>query len=244
MFGNCSRFRISGMYSEEYFLELFKDEETENLRRRYSTEDLSDNAKAAMHSVLKSRGFDDTSLAVLATEARKAAYRQTKGTKECDYCGSSARFSPVLDDGQRFCNVTCLQNARLMEISEDIPKEEIFQHACRIKEGACPGCSCSKSKVEARKSYRIWSVVHISVFSTQTRICCHSCARKENFRSLMFCAAFGWWGFPWGVGITPVQIISNIVEMFKSRSGAKPSDDLLQAARINLAAKRLEEANA
>jgi hypothetical protein len=225
------------MYPKEYFLERFKTEETDELLRRYATTDLADEAKEAILSLLHSRGVDNSKLQSLVVQARKSAYRETKGTSECDFCGSSARFSALLDGGQRFCSKNCLRNARLMEVSEDISEETIFQHACRIKESPCPLCQQLSSKTEVRRYYRVWSIGILTSWVKRTHICCLSCARKTNFGSLIFCTLFGWWGIPWGLIITPAQIFANISEMFKSRSESPPSEELIQAARLDLAAK-------
>jgi hypothetical protein len=225
------------MYPKEYFLEQFKAEETDELLRRYATSDLADEAQEAILSLLQTRGVDNSKLQPLVIQARKAAYRQTKGTRKCDFCGSSAIFSAILDEGQRFCTKTCLRNARLLEVSEDIPKEVILQHAHKIKEGPCPLCKQSSSKTEARYYYRVWSVVVLTSWIKRTHICCFSCGRKTNFGSFVFCILFGWWGFPWGLIITPAQIIANIAEMFRPRFKSTPSDELIQAARLDLAAK-------
>jgi len=229
------------MYPKEYFLERFKEEETDELLRRYATADLADEAKEAILALLQARGVESSSLPPLVIQARKAAYRQTKGTRECDFCGNSARFSAILDEGQRFCSKACLRNARLLEISEDIPTETIFQHACRIKESPCPVCQRSSSKTEVRFYYRVWSIIALTSWVKKKHICCLSCGRKTNFGSLVFCTLFGWWGVPWGIIITPAQIISNIAEMFRPRSEPAPSEYLIQAARLELAAQRYKQ---
>jgi predicted house-cleaning noncanonical NTP pyrophosphatase (MazG superfamily) len=224
------------MYSKEFFVERFQNEETEDLLNRYTTGDLTDSAKEAVLQILKKRGFSEERLWTLAKQARKASYRQTKGTKECDFCGNSARFSKVIDAGQRFCSTTCLQNARLLEISEDIPDEEIEKYAYNLKNGECPKCHKILSKVEVRKFYNVWSAVIFTRWTKQTHVCCKSCGREKNVWSIIFCLLFGWWGIPWGLFATPIQIISNAVEIFNSRNDdPSPSDELLQVARIKLA---------
>ncbi|WP_052941288.1 hypothetical protein [Chromobacterium subtsugae] len=199
--------------------------------------DLTDEAKEAIRSLLQSRGLDESILPPLALAARKAAYRQTKGWMECDFCGSWAGRSAVVDGGQRFCRQACLREARLLEISEDIPTDMIFQHACRIKQGSCSLCKKASSTTEVRPYYRVWSIGILTRWTKRTHICCHSCGRKTNFACLIFSFAFGWWGMPWGLIITPAQIISNLAEMFRSRADATPSDALLRAARLDLASK-------
>jgi hypothetical protein len=225
------------VYPKEYFLERFQNDATEDLLHRYASEDLAEEAKEAILALLKTRGIEDSRLQPLVHQARKAAYRRTKGTNECDFCGSSARFSALIDEGQRFCSKACLRNARLLEVSEDISNEDIHAHAFRIKNGACPECQQSESKTEVRRYYRVWSAIVLTQWTNRTHICCHSCGRKTNFGSLVFCTLFGWWGLPWGLIMTPAQILANITEMFRPKANPTPSDELLQAARIDLAAK-------
>ena len=225
------------VYPKEYFLERFRNDETEDLLQRYATVDLADEAKEAILLLLESRGMEDSKLQPLVLQARKAAYRQTKGTNECDFCSSSARFSALLDEGQRFCSKACLRNARLLEVSEDISKEEILSHAFSIKKGTCPECQQAGSKTEVRRYYRVWSVGIFTQWTNRAHICCHSCGRKTNLGSIVFCTLFGWWGIPWGVIMTPAQILANITEMFKPLADPAPSEALLQAARLDLAAK-------
>lgn len=236
------------MYQKEYFLERFQNEETADLLQRYATSDLADEAKEAILTLLKSRGIESSALQPLVLQARKASHRQTKGTSECDFCKNSARFSALLDEGQRFCSKSCLRNARLLEVAEEISQEEILGHASLIKNGACPECRQLTSRTEVRRYYRVWSVGIFTQRTDRAHICCHACARKTNFGSLVFCMLFGWWGIPWGIIMTPVQIIANITEMFRPLSDPVPSEALLQAAKLDLAAKlykrRAQEANA
>jgi hypothetical protein len=226
------------MYSKEYFVDRFRDEETDELLHRYATAEITEEAKAAILLLIAERGIDTSTMAPLVVTARKAAHRRTKGSMQCDYCDSSARFSSVLDGGQRFCSTDCLVYARLMEISEDISPADILAEAQAIKRGACPVCQQSKSRIEVRTSYRVWSALVFTQWSRRALICCHSCGRIANAEAAAFSTLLGWWGLPWGLIMTPVQVVSNIAEMFRSRSEPEPSPELLQAARIELAAKR------
>lgn len=225
------------MYPKEYFLERFRNEETEDLLQRYATVDLADEAKEAILELLRARGINSFSLPTLVVAARKASYRQTRGTKECDFCGSSARLSAVLNEGQRFCSKACLRKARLLEVSEDIPAEAIYRHAVAIKNGSCPECRQSGSRTEVRTYHRVWSIGLFTQWTHRTHICCHACGRKTNFGSIMFCVLFGWWSVPWGLVMTPAQIMANITQMLKPMADPEPSEALVQAARLDLAAK-------
>ncbi len=224
------------MYPKEFFLERFQSEATGDLLHRYANAQLTDEAKEAILEILKKRGVSEEKFGHFIKQAKKDRYRQSQGTTRCDYCGNSARFSPVLDQGQRFCSKRCLRQTRLLEISVDISDEEIIRHARNIKNGECPDCHKRDSKVEVRYYYRVWSAIVFTQWAKRTHVCCRACGRRTNFGSIMFSLLLGWWGFPWGIIITPAQIISNLVEIFKGREEPEPSDELIQAARIELAA--------
>jgi hypothetical protein len=51
----------------------------------------------------------------------------------------------------------------------------------------------------------------------------------------------GWWGFPWGLVMTPVQVIRNIVGMLQSGDSATPSEDLRRIVSASLAEQLLLE---
>lgn len=235
MRGPLFYFLVSHMYPKEYFMERFQDDETEDLLLRYATVDLTDAAKEAILSILKKRGVSKENLGPLLKQAKKASYRQTRGSSECDYCGKSARYSKVIDGEQRFCSEFCLRDARLMEVSEDLTEQEIIKHAQEIRNDVCPSCKKRNGIVEVRKYYRIWSVLVFSRWTEHTHVCCKSCGVKKNLNSISFCFFFGWWGFPWGVLMTPVKIVSNMVEALKRDSDSNASEPLVRAARLNLA---------
>ena len=225
------------MYPKEFFLERFKDDATDDLVARYATAEITDAAREAILALLKERGVSAEALAALARQARKAAWRQTRGTTACDYCGSPARFSYVSDAGQRFCNQTCLRNTRLQEAAEDLPEQAIAQHAHAIRHAPCPVCQRSNGLVEARRYHRVWSALILTRWTTRTRLSCKSCGRKQNLVSAGFCLLFGWWGFPWGILMTPTQIVANLIELFRRDDPAEASAELIKTARLDLAAE-------
>jgi hypothetical protein len=49
----------------------------------------------------------------------------------------------------------------------------------------------------------------------------------------------GWWGFPWGLLMTPVQITRNAWKLATPPNPAEPSPRLVQDARLQLAARAL-----
>lgn len=226
------------MYPKQYFLERFRDVDSDELLARYGTGDLTDEAQAAIVEILTSRSSDPGAVAAAIVQARKARFRATKGTDECDYCSNRARFSPVLDGGQRFCSRTCWRNARLMEMAVDIPDAEIAAKARSLRHGACPICHQRTSLVEVRRCHRVWSALFVTQVSERQLVGCRSCGRRANLEAIGVSMLLGWWGLPWGVFITPIQIVANVVAMLRTREDDEPSEALVNMARIALALER------
>ncbi len=53
----------------------------------------------------------------------------------------------------------------------------------------------------------------LTSWSSKPKLSCKSCATKRQLGAMAFSSVAGWWGLPWGLVMTPVQIIRNIVEM-------------------------------
>jgi len=57
-------------------------------------------------------------------------------------------------------------------------------------------------------------------------ICCRSCGVKSKLGSTAYSALLGWWGFRWGILITPLQIVRNFGGMFTAPDPSQPSAKL------------------
>jgi hypothetical protein len=66
-------------------------------------------------------------------------------------------------------------------------------------------------------------------------LCCESCGTKAKLGALISTLLLGWWGFPWGLVFTPVQIVRNLRGLAASINHAGPSPELLQLVRGELA---------
>ena len=78
-------------------------------------------------------------------------------------------------------------------------------------------------------------------WESQPFICCKSCGVKKQGLGAAFSFFAGWWGFPWGFVMTPVQVIRNVAGMFKSPDPATPSEDLRRLVAASLAEHLLNE---
>ncbi|MFZ6756765.1 hypothetical protein ACO0K9_06055 [Undibacterium sp. Ji50W] len=229
------------MYPKQFFIEQFSEVDSDALLVKLSSDDLVDNAKEGIRDILAARGMSVTDIGRLSKEAHKAQYRVTKGTIECDYCGKSARHKPVLDEGQRFCSKTCLHHARVSEAAVDITESMILLEAGKIRSGACPVCDKMNTPVEIRYAYTATSFIVVSYQETKTRLCCVQCGRRENLESMLVCFIVGWWGIPWGPIFTIAALFGNLKAMFEMTAIEEPSEELLKAAKYQLAINALEK---
>ena len=76
------------------------------------------------------------------------------------------------------------------------------------------------------------------------KVCCRSCGIKSQIGNTIFSLVLGWWGFPWGFIMTPVQIGRNIIGIVKGPDDSKPSDKLENLVRISIASQMMQEQKA
>ena len=90
--------------------------------------------------------------------------------------------------------------------------------------------------VDLRISHRIWSALIVSSWINRPRLTCRECGVKANVKDGLFSLVFGWWGRPWGVIVTPVQVSRNVMRVLRCPDDSKPSPELERMVRLRLAA--------
>jgi hypothetical protein len=152
----------------------------------------------------------------------------------CDRCGFWIPLGGVRQDGFHYCCDECAQYGPLIPRSRQVPAVEVRLAALKILSGRCEMCS-GPGPVEVRRSYRIWSFVVLSHFSTRLQISCRLCGLKAQLRGIASSMLLGWWSLPVGVVMTPVQIGRNLWAMLVSPDGLEPTPALLQQASLIVA---------
>lgn len=154
---------------------------------------------------------------------------------KCDYCGSTILFGGKRDANGRFCNQKCQQRGAMLAVSRQVPESEVQQQMWSIHQGACPKCK-GAGPVDVHMSYKVWSALLITRWSSQAQVSCRSCGVKSQAADAAFSLVLGWWGFPWGLVMTPIQIGRNVHGMLSFESST-PSPQLEKAVRMSMAAK-------
>lgn len=162
---------------------------------------------------------------------------------KCGYCGSVIVAGGLRDGDQRFCNDRCHENGMLVALSHQLDPSDVRSAIAEVHQGACPCCGGS-GPVDVTTSYKIWSAILVTSWSSSPEISCRSCGRKRQIKDLLVSTVAGWWGIPWGLIITPVQIARNIRGLFVVYDPYQPSAQLESAVRIMLASEFAHQAAA
>jgi hypothetical protein len=162
---------------------------------------------------------------------------------KCGYCGSTIIMGGVRSGDQRFCNNSCFQNARILSVTKNVPNDVLERKIEEVWRGNCPKCR-GLGPVDVHKVHEVWSALVLTRWTSRSQVSCHSCAMKRQLGGIAFSFFFGWWGFPWGLVLTPVQITRNVIGMSRGPDPARPSESLRRAVLVSLGTQMLQKAAA
>ncbi len=159
---------------------------------------------------------------------------------ECAYCGSTILFGGKKEGNLKFCNQSCAENGYVLLVAEQVPDNIVRDHVQQVHSGLCPKCQGS-GPIDVHTSHTVWSALLVTSWNSNPQICCRSCGLQHQLRGLGFSLLLGWWGFPWGIIMTPVQIVRNLSGMVSGPDPLQPSEKLHQQVRLALAANAVEQ---
>lgn len=157
----------------------------------------------------------------------------------CTHCGKSILFGGHKLDGRRYCSAACARSHPLHLAADRVPHDVLQRHVTAWRRAACPKCKRQDSPIDLREHHRVHSVILMTQWSTRRSLCCRRCGRRQQLMSTLYCATLGWWGFPWGLLVTPIQIGRNVAALCKSES-AQPSAEFEQIVRRQIASRQLD----
>ena len=165
----------------------------------------------------------------------EAASRTLAFLAQCKSCGSRILFGGYRVGSRVYCRPECIASDAQREAVRTIDGNLVMRQALEIRRGPCPECR-GPGPVDLHTSYRVWSALLFTQWTSHPVISCHGCGVKAKLLGVAFSGLLGWWGFPWGLLVTPFQIARNVVGLLK-RSGEGPSPDLLEIIREELGAQ-------
>ena len=152
----------------------------------------------------------------------------------CDNCGTTIVFGGKSGGGLRFCSDRCLSVGQLVIAARQVPADIAKKQTLAVFSGKCPRCK-GKGPIDVRMSHSVWSAVFMTSWKSTPHLTCRSCGIKSQAIDAVSSALLGWWGVPWGLLVTPVQIGKNIAGMAKG-DGDAPSPELEREVRLRMAA--------
>lgn len=157
----------------------------------------------------------------------------------CSYCNSNIIFGGVRDQELRFCNQSCQEKGVLIRLSRELPADYLEEAVQSTFNGQCPKCQ-GRGPVDVHTSHRVWSMLVMTSWSSRPQVCCNSCGVKSKLGDTLFSLVLGWWGFPWGIIFTPVQISRNLLGLASGGAAGRPSEKLRTLVGIHLTASLLQ----
>ena len=146
--------------------------------------------------------------------------------KRCDTCGATILFGPVRQGNRIYCKAACRDQDVASLAASHLPADLVVQSVRAIHEGSCPVCG-GEGPIDVHVSHHVLSMFVLTSFKSEPKICCHRCGRNAKIKAILLSGLFGWWGVPWGMLGTPVQILRNLPRN-KSSDQEGPSRALLR----------------
>lgn len=153
---------------------------------------------------------------------------------KCTYCGTRIFFRGKADGDRRFCDESCYRKQAIIDLSNQVPETVVHESVWAIHQGRCPKCG-GNGPVDVYVSYRVWSALVLTSWQNLPQVSCRSCGIKDQAREALLSMVLGWWGCPFGIIMTPVQVGRNIAGMFNGPDPMQPSAKLDQLVRIAIA---------
>jgi len=148
----------------------------------------------------------------------------------CASCGATILLGGPRRGDSRFCNDRCLERQALVVRSQQIPATEVERRVWEVHQGSCPKCR-GRGPVDLHVSYWVWSAVLLTRWGSTPELSCRRCGSKAAWANLGGCLLLGWWGFPWGLIFTPVQLTRNVLSIARGPDPLTPSASLKTAVR-------------
>ena len=150
----------------------------------------------------------------------------------CSNCGTTILFGGIKSGDFRFCNDKCYADGQCIMIANQIPNEEVLELAETLHKGSCPKCKINTGEIDVFTHYRVLSAGFFTQWNNTPQLSCKACGNKSRIYSAFYYFVMGWWGIPWGLIMTPVQIIRNMNGIFNPPDPKIPSEDMKNTVRI------------
>jgi endogenous inhibitor of DNA gyrase (YacG/DUF329 family) len=160
----------------------------------------------------------------------------------CAYCSTTVLFGGLTNEAGCFCSERCQESQRLLQQAERVPYQKVQQKMLALHQGACPKCG-GPGPVDVHRAYRVCSGLFVTKWNDIPSVCCRRCATKSQLQAIGYSLTLGWWGLPWGIIVTPMQVWKNVKAIFRGPRKEKPSGELEKLVRVGMATRKPPEAS-
>lgn len=154
----------------------------------------------------------------------------------CATCGSTVLFGGTKVGRYTFCNAKCAAKAPHLAAAEALPAADVQREMQQVRNAPCPQCR-GPGPVDVHTSHQVYSFILMTRWKSQPRVSCRACGRRAQGKDLAISLLAGWWGLPWGLVMTPLQVGRNLAGLVGSQGEDGPSDDLERIVRRVMAAR-------
>lgn len=162
---------------------------------------------------------------------------------KCDSCGKTILFGGEKQGNLRFCSDKCLHNGIIAASAQDLPASAVEDELRALHGSNCPQCG-GAGPIDLHFYHQVWSALYLTSHKSAPLLACLKCGRKKQVFSAFFSFFLGWWGFPWGLFYTPIQVFRNIKALLKPLDPSVASPELREMVKFNLAQQIVSAHNA
>lgn len=158
---------------------------------------------------------------------------------KCASCGKALVIAGVREGELKFCNKPCRDRKVLQEVILRIPHDLLMERVHVTHHGVCPKCD-GIGLNEVFTSHHVWSIGFVTWHKSKPQISCRRCGVKAMLSAAATSSIFGWWGFPLGIIMTPIQLTRNFIGLFTAPNPKQPSRQLVSMIQTEMAEEFLE----
>ena len=160
----------------------------------------------------------------------------------CPTCGNSILFGGIKEGKKKYCSKKCYEADEINRAAAAIPEIAVVAFSQKIHRGECPKCN-GAGPIDIHKSYSVYSVLFYTKWETNEHVLCKKCASKQQKIDLTGSLLLGWWGFPFGLIVTPIIALMNVVSMYQNPGVNGPTSTLMSHSRFTIAVQQAEKPN-
>jgi hypothetical protein len=201
---------------------------------------LGDYTSEGQHLILAEAGRRGLNVAPLMRAAADLQRQTPSAPGRCAYCDTRILFGGKREGGLRFCNEECRRAGVRLSVSHQIPDQLIKERVATVFNGTCPRCG-GPGPVDVHTSHRVISALVVTSWRNRPALTCRSCGNKARLRDAALSLGLGWWGLPWGLIMTPVQVVRNVAGLLGATDRSQPSSRLERLVRLRCADELVTE---